>query len=74
MQVGVLLVTILLISVSELICRYLAIRKSKTDKKVLLPQPVIMLILSIFLLSIVLNRGGETYFFLFYDTYKMLFQ
>lgn len=72
-QFGVLLVTVIFISLSEIGCRHYAVRTGslKATKRPIIP--VIMLLVSISLVLMVLHQGGQWYFFRFYDMYKLLF-
>ncbi len=72
-QFGVLFTAIALMSIAEMACRVGAARKGLTDQKAVTPLPVAALVLSVIILVLILNRGGETYFFWFYDLYKFLF-
>ncbi len=72
-QFGVLMVAVAEISFSEFFCRFRASRKGRLAGNVLAPIPLAALVVSIIMLGLILYRGGETWFFRFYDLYKYMF-
>lgn len=73
MQYGVLLVTVIFISLSETGCRFYCSKRGLLEGPVVTKPPVVTAGLALLLMFPVLYRGGESYFFWFYDLYKLLF-
>ena len=72
-QAGVLVVTLLGMSLSELLCRYYVKRRGLLNGPVFRPLPIAGLCISIAAILAISQRGGESYFFWFYDMYKWFF-
>jgi len=72
-QLGVLLITVILMSLSEIGCRFYGVRIGSLKETKKPTIPVIMVLVSISLVFMVLHQGGQWYFFRFYDLYKLLF-
>jgi len=72
-QAGIILLSIGLMAGSELVCRKIEKKKKSLDLRVVTPMPVFFALFAISGTAFVLRSGGLSYFFNFYDLYKMVF-
>ncbi len=71
--VGVISVALLNMGISEVVCRIIYRRKGLMPGKIFQAPVILMLLIGVIVVPLALWNGGTLFFYMFVDTYMMLF-